>query len=117
LVEASVKRKIKKKEENEMNIYVGNLSYDANEEDLRSVFESYGEVEKVSLIKDNFTGKSKGFGFVEMPDKSAAEKAIAELNGKEIKGRAVNVNEARPRTDRPSGDRRPSGGNRPYSKY
>jgi cold-inducible RNA-binding protein len=89
-----------------MNIYVGNLSHDVTEDDLRQAFEAFGEVSSVNIIKDRFTGESRGFGFVEMSTKSEAEAAITGLNGQDIKGRAVNVNEARPR---PQG-RGPGGG-------
>jgi len=82
-----------------MNIYVGSLSYEVTEEDLREAFEAFGEVETVKVIKDNYTGRSKGFGFVEMPSKAEGRSAIDGLNGKELKGRALNVNEARPRTE------------------
>ncbi len=82
-----------------MNIYVGNLSYEVTEEDLQQAFEAFGQVESVNIIKDKFSGRSKGFGFVEMPDKANAQSAINELNGKELKGRTLNVNEARPRTE------------------
>ena len=85
-----------------MKIYVGNVSYDVTEEDLRQAFEAMGQVTSVSIIKDKFSGRSKGFGFVEMPEKAEAESAITNLNGKELQGRALNVNEARPR---PEGDR------------
>jgi len=82
-----------------MNIYIGNLSYEVTEEDLQQAFEAFGQVESVNIIKDKFSGRSKGFGFVEMPDKANAQSAINELNGKELKGRTLNVNEARPRTE------------------
>ena len=82
-----------------MNIYIGNLSYEVTEEDLKQAFETFGQVESVNIIKDKFSGRSKGFGFVEMPDKANALSAINELNGKELKGRTLNVNEARPRTE------------------
>ena len=81
-----------------MNIYVGNLSYEATEEDLKEAFEIFGEVNTVKIIKDNYTGRSKGFGFVEMPDKAEAQSAIEGLNGKDLKGRSINVSEARPRS-------------------
>ena len=84
-----------------MNIYVGNLSRDVSEAELREAFQAFGEVSSASIIKDKFTGESRGFGFVEMPNKAEAESAISSLNGKDLKGRAINVNEARPRTDRP----------------
>ena len=82
-----------------MNIYVGNLSYEVTEEDLKEAFQAFGEVDTVKVIKDNYTGRSKGFGFVEMPGKSEAQSAIEGLNGKDLKGRSLNVNEARPRSD------------------
>jgi len=84
-----------------MNIYVGNLSRDLSESDLREAFAAFGEVSSASIIKDKFSGESRGFGFVEMPNKDEAEKAIAALNGKDLKGRTATVNEARPRTDKP----------------
>jgi cold-inducible RNA-binding protein len=93
-----------------MNIYVGNLSYEVTEEDLKEAFGVFGEVDTVKVIKDNYTGRSKGFGFVEMPDKSEAQSAIEGLNGKDLKGRSLNVNEARPRSDGPRGGARPGGG-------
>ena len=88
-----------------MRIYVGNLSYSATEDDLRTAFEAFGQVESATIVMDRETGRSKGFGFVEMPAAAEAQTAIAELNGKELKGRAVTVNEARPRTDRGPSDR------------
>ena len=83
-----------------MNIYVGNLSRQTTEDDLRQAFEVFGQVQSVNIIKDRFSGESRGFGFVEIPSKQEAQKAIEEMNGKELMGRAVNVNEARPRTNR-----------------
>ncbi len=83
-----------------MNIYVGNLIFDVSEDDLREAFEEFGEITEVRLIMDKYSGKSKGFGFIEMPSKEEAEKAIEEMNGKEFKGRAMNVNEAKPKVDR-----------------
>lgn len=83
-----------------MNIYAGNLSFDVSEGDLRKAFEEFGEVTEVRLIMDKFSGKSKGFGFIEMPSKEEAEKAIAEMNGKDFNGRAINVNEAKPKVER-----------------
>ena len=82
-----------------MNIYIGNLSYEVTEEDLQQAFEAFGQVESVNIIKDKFSGRSKGFGFVEMASKAEGQSAIDGLNGKELKGRAFNVNEARPRTE------------------
>jgi RNA recognition motif-containing protein len=89
-----------------MNIYVGNLSNSATEDDLRQAFEAFGQVSNVNIIKDRFSGESRGFGFVEMPTKTEADAAIEGLNGQEINGRAVNVNEARPKAD----NRRGGGG-------
>lgn len=85
-----------------MNIYVGNLSYGSNEETLRTLFESHGEVESVSIIMDRNTGRSRGFGFVEMPNDEEAKAAIAELDNKETDGRQLRVNEARPKPERKS---------------
>jgi RNA recognition motif-containing protein len=82
-----------------MKIYVGNLSYEVTEEDLRLALEQFGQVESVTIITDKRSGESKGFGFVEMPSKAEGQSAIEGLNGKELKGRALNVNEARPRTE------------------
>jgi RNA recognition motif-containing protein len=95
-----------------MNIYVGNLSRDVTEEDLRQTFETFGKVETVSIIKDKFSGESRGFGFVEMPAKDEAQAAIADLNGKELKGRPLKVNEARPRPQGRRGGGRRGGGRR-----
>jgi RNA recognition motif-containing protein len=86
-----------------MNIYVGNLSFEATEEDLQRAFESFGKVESAKIIKDKYSGQSRGFGFVEMPSSDEARAAISGLNGKELKGRAMSVNEARPRAERPRG--------------
>jgi RNA recognition motif-containing protein len=83
-----------------MNIYAGNLSREVTEDELRQAFEEFGQVEKATIIKDKYSGESKGFGFVEMPSKEEGQSAIDNLNGKELKGRTLNVNEARPRTDR-----------------
>lgn len=84
-----------------MNIYVGNISYDSQDDDLRDAFAEFGAVESARVITDRETGRSRGFAFVEMPNKEEAEAAIAGLNGKEIQGRTVTVNEARPRENRP----------------
>jgi len=86
-----------------MKLYVGNLSYEVTEEDLKQSFEQFGQVESVAIITDKFTGKSKGFGFVEMASKAEGQSAIDGLNGKELKGRTLNVNEARPRTENRGG--------------
>ena len=82
-----------------MRIYIGNLSYDVTEAEIKTEFEAFGRVDSVSLIIDRDTGRSKGFGFVEMPTAAEAQAAISALNGKEIRGRNVTVNEARQRTD------------------
>jgi RNA recognition motif-containing protein len=82
-----------------MNIYVGNLSYTVTEDDLRQAFEAFGDVETAKVIKDNYTGRSKGFGFVEMPNEAEARSAIDGLNDKDLKGRTLNVNKARPRSE------------------
>ncbi len=96
-----------------MKIYVGNLSYEVTEQDLRQEFEAFGEVESVNIITDKISGRPKGFGFVEMASKSEAEAAITSLNGKTLKERTIVVNEARPRTDNRGGggysDRRGGG--------
>src|SRR3989304_3438302 len=106
-----------------MNIYVGNLSSDVTGDDLRQAFEAFGQVESANIIMDKFSGESKGFGFVEMPSKDEAAAAITGMNGKDIKGKAANVNEARPRVARPrgggyggggGGDRGPGGGGGGY---
>ena len=86
-----------------MNIYVGNLSYEVSDEDLNKAFAAFGEVASAKVIKDGYSGRSKGFGFVEMSNNSEAEAAINGLNGSEIKGRAVKVNEANPRREGRSG--------------
>ena len=83
-----------------MNIYVGNLSNNATEETIRQAFESFGQVISAKIIKDKYTGQSKGFGFVEIPNQAEAQEAIKSLNGKELLGKQMSVNEARPRTDR-----------------
>jgi len=95
------------------NIFVGNLSFGATEGAVRSMFEAYGAVDRVSIVTDRDTGQAKGFGFVEMSDNAGAERAISELNGRELDGRALNVNEARPKTDRGSG----GGGGRQNNRW
>lgn len=82
-----------------MNIYVGNLSHDATDGTIREAFESFGEVTSAKVIKDKYTGQSRGFGFVEMPAQLQAQTAIRSLNGKDLLGKEISVNEARPRTD------------------
>ena len=96
--------------ENEVNIYVGNLSFEVTDEDLKDAFEAFGQVESASVIKDKFSGRSRGFGFVEMSTNSEAEAAISGLDGSDLKGRTLKINEARPRTERQSG----GGGGRRY---
>ena len=101
-----------------MNIYVGNLSFDASEEDIQKAFAEFGQVSSASIVRDRYSGQPRGFGFVEMPNQTEAKAAIENLNGKELRGRQMNVSEARPRTDRGKssgqGGRkgRPSGGGR-----
>ena len=92
-----------------MNIYVGNLAPEVTQEDLKAEFSTFGQVASANVIKDKFSGQSRGFGFVEMPEKAQADAAIAGLNGKELKGRALNVSEARPK---PEGGRGGGGGGR-----
>jgi cold-inducible RNA-binding protein len=92
------------------NIFVGNLSFGATEDAVRSMFEAYGAVSRVNLVTDRDTGQARGFGFVEMSNSSEADKAIAELNGRELDGRSLNVNEARPKPERSFGG---GGGGRP----
>ena len=87
-----------------MNIYVGNLSREVTEEELKQEFEAFGEVTSAAIIKDKYSGQSRGFGFVEMPSKADGEAAIAGLKGKTLKERTLDVNEARPRVDRRGGD-------------
>jgi len=86
-----------------MKIFVGGLSRDATEDDVRNAFSAHGRVTSVAVLKDKFTGEPRGFGFVEMESKAEAEAAINALNGTELKGRTLTVNEARPKTDRPRG--------------
>ncbi len=93
-----------------MNIYVGNLSYNVSEEDLRGAFEAFGKVESAAIIKDKYSGESKGFGFVEMPSAAEGQAAIEGLNGKEFKGRSLTVNEARPKAEGAKGGGRGGGG-------
>lgn len=88
-----------------MNIYVGNLSPQLSEDDLRAAFQAYGEITRVVIIKDKFSGESKGFGFVEMSKQDEAQAAINALNGTALQGKSITVNEARPRTERSGGGR------------
>src|SRR5438067_13819152 len=93
------------------NLYVGNLSHNTSEAELRSLFEAHGAVEKVNIVTDRETGRARGFAFVEMSDAGEAEKAVAALNGSELGGRVLKINEAKPKTDRPrSGGQRFGGG-------
>ena len=93
------------------NLYVGNLPHSTTESELRNLFEAHGSVDKVSMVTDRDTGRSRGFAFVEMTDASAADKAIAALNGTDLGGRTLTINEAKPKTDRPkSGGQRFGGG-------
>jgi len=85
------------------NIFVGNLSFNTNEDELRQLFESYGQVDRVSIMTDRDTGRSRGFGFVEMASNEDGEKAITALNGSQVGGRTINVNEARPKAERGGG--------------
>lgn len=89
-----------------MRIFVGNLSYQTQSEDLEAAFRPYGDVVEATVVMDRVSGRSKGFGFVEMTDQSQAEAAISGLNGKEMEGRALTVNEARPREERPRSTQR-----------
>jgi RNA recognition motif-containing protein len=89
----------------QMNIYVSNLSFAVQDEDLREFFAEYGEVSSAKVIKDKYTNRSKGFGFVEMPDDTAAQKAISELDGGVVEGRAIKVMVARPKEERPNNSR------------
>ncbi len=91
-----------------MNIYIGNLSRDASEEDLRQAFEAFGQIASINIIKDKFSGEPRGFAFIDMPNNEQAQAAIAGMNGKDLKGRMLTVNEARPRTE----NRRGGGGRR-----
>jgi cold-inducible RNA-binding protein len=92
------------------NIFVGNLDFNTREEELRKLFEPFGQVDRVSIMTDRDTGRSRGFGFVEMTNADEGEKAIAGLNGSQVGGRTLNVNEARPKTERSGGGGRDRGG-------
>ena len=94
------------------NIFVGNLSFNTNEDELRQMFESYGQVDRVSIMTDRDTGRSRGFGFVEMASNEDGDKAITALNGSQVGGRTINVNEARPKTERSGGGGCGGGGGR-----
>ena len=99
------------------NIYVGNLPHSTTEAELRNLFEAHGAVEKVSLVTDRDTGRSRGFGFVEMTNATEADKAIAALNGTDLGGRTLNINEARPKSDRPKSGGQRFGGGRGRDDY
>jgi cold-inducible RNA-binding protein len=92
------------------NIYVGNLDFNTSEDELRTMFEAYGQVDRVSIMTDRDTGRSRGFGFVEMANAEDGEKAIAALNGSQLGGRTLNVNEARPKVERSGGGGKDRGG-------
>ena len=92
------------------NIFVGNLDFNTSEDELRQMFEAYGQVDRVSIMTDRDTGRSRGFGFVEMTSSEDGEKAIAALNGSQMGGRTLNINEARPKTERSGGGGRDRGG-------
>jgi cold-inducible RNA-binding protein len=94
------------------NIFVGNLDFNTSEDDLRQLFAAYGQVDRVSIMTDRDTGRSRGFGFVEMTNPEEGEKAIAALNNSQVGGRALNVNEARPKVERAGGGGRDRGGDR-----
>ena len=100
------------KESKMKNIFVGNLSFGATEDAVRSMFEAYGAVDRVSIVTDRETGQPRGFGFVEMSNDGEGQKAIDSLNGRDLDGRTLNVNEARPKTDRAAGGGGGRGGNR-----
>jgi RNA recognition motif-containing protein len=94
------------------NIFVGNLDFNTGEDELRQLFAAYGQVDRVSIMTDRETGRSRGFGFVEMANAEEGEKAIAALNGSQVGGRTLNVNEARPKVERSGGGGRDRGGDR-----
>ena len=94
------------------NIFVGNLSFNTNEDELRQLFEAHGQVDRVSIMTDRDTGRSRGFGFVEMASNEDGDKAITALNGSQVGGRTINVNEARPKTERSGGGGGGGGGGR-----
>ena len=96
-----------------MNIYVGNLSFEVKEENLQAAFAAFGQVSSATIVRDKYSGQARGFGFVEMPDQNEARTAIANLNGKELLGRQMNVNEARPRPNRGGPGRQGGRGGRP----
>lgn len=99
------------------NIFVGNLSFGATEDAVRSMFEAYGSIDRVSIVTDRDTGQARGFGFVEMSNDAEGDRAISELNGRELDGRAINVNEARPKAERGNGGGGGFGGQRRNNRY
>jgi RNA recognition motif-containing protein len=99
------------------NIFVGNLSFGATEGSVRTMFETYGTVDRVSIVTDRDTGQARGFGFVEMGNDAEGQKAISALNGQDLDGRAMNVNEARPKADRGSGGGGGFGGKRRENRW
>ncbi len=100
------------------NIYVGNISFQSSDADLEQLFGEFGQVDRANVVMDRQTGRSRGFGFVEMPDDAEAQKAIAELNGKEVDGRTLTVNVAKPREERPArGGMRGGGGGGGRGRY
>lgn len=99
-----------------MNIYVGNMSFDVTEDQLRQAFEAFGEVSSASIITDKYSGEPRGFAFVEMPGKDEAMAAISGLNGQDLNGRALNVNEAKPRASGGGGGNRGGGGGGGFRK-
>lgn len=99
------------------NIFVGNLSFGTTEDAVRSIFETYGAVDRVNLVTDRDTGRARGFGFVEMSVSEEADRAIAGLNGRDLDGRALSVNEARPKEERGGGFRSNGGGNRQNRRW
>jgi cold-inducible RNA-binding protein len=99
------------------NIFVGNLSFGATEDSVRSMFETYGAIDRVSIVTDRDTGQARGFGFVEMSNNAEGDRAIAELNGRELDGRAITVNEARPKAERSGGGGGGFGGQRRSNRY
>jgi cold-inducible RNA-binding protein len=94
------------------NIFVGNLDFNTSEDELRKLFETHGQVDRITILTDRDTGRSRGFGFVEMANAEEGDKAIAALNGTQIGGRTLNVNEARPKTERSGGGGKDRGGDR-----
>jgi cold-inducible RNA-binding protein len=94
------------------NIFVGNLDFNTSEDELRKLFEPHGQVDRITILTDRDTGRSRGFGFVEMTNAEEGDKAIAALNGSQIGGRTLNVNEARPKTERSGGGGKDHGGDR-----